>query len=131
MPRGWLGARTLLLGTGAIGLALGTAPAVAQEDADCLACHAPFQGPDERCAKCHEVEAIESPGRPRFHGALLERECSACHTDHEGRAAPRAIREFRHERLVLADGTKIGGGPVASVVAGASELVIGVCTAGS
>ena len=30
------------------------------------------------------------------------------------------IREFRHERLVLADGTKIGGGPVASVVAGAS-----------
>jgi hypothetical protein len=68
-------------------------------EADCLACHAPFQGPDERCAKCHEVEAIESPGRPRFHGALLERECSACHTDHEGRAAPRAIREFRHDLL--------------------------------
>ena len=41
-----------------------------------------------------------------------------------------AIREFRHERLVLADGTKIGGGPVAAVVAGASELAIGVCTAG-
>jgi hypothetical protein len=40
------------------------------------------------------------------------------------------IREFRHERLVLADGTKIGGGPVASVVAGASELAVGVCTAG-
>ena len=31
----------------------------------------------------------------------------------------------------LADGTKIGGGPVASVVAGASDLVVGVCTAGS
>lgn len=40
------------------------------------------------------------------------------------------IREFRHERLVLADGTKIGGGPVASVVAGARELAVGVCTAG-
>jgi hypothetical protein len=40
------------------------------------------------------------------------------------------IREFRHERLVLEDGTKIGGGPVASVVAGASHLAIGVCTAG-
>lgn len=40
------------------------------------------------------------------------------------------IREFRHERLVLADGTKIGGGPVASVVAGALHLVIGVCTVG-
>ncbi len=40
------------------------------------------------------------------------------------------IREFRHERLVLADGTQIGGGPVASVVAGAAHLVIGVCTVG-
>ncbi len=29
------------------------------------------------------------------------------------------IREFRHERLVLANGTRIGGGPVATVVAGA------------
>lgn len=41
------------------------------------------------------------------------------------------IREFRHERLVLADGTRIGGGPVAAVVAGASELAVGVCTAGA
>jgi hypothetical protein len=41
------------------------------------------------------------------------------------------IREFRHERLVLADGTKIGGGPVATVVAGAADLVVGVCTIGS
>jgi hypothetical protein len=41
------------------------------------------------------------------------------------------IREFRHERLVLADGTRIGSGPVATVVAGATELVVGVCTVGS
>ena len=40
------------------------------------------------------------------------------------------IREFRHERLVLADGTKIGGWPVATVVAGATDLVVGVCTVG-
>ena len=40
------------------------------------------------------------------------------------------IQEFRHERLVLADGIKIGGGPVATVVAGATELVVGVCTIG-
>lgn len=40
------------------------------------------------------------------------------------------IREFRHERLVLANGTRIGGGPVASVVAGATDLVVGVCTVG-
>ena len=41
------------------------------------------------------------------------------------------IREFRHERLILADGTKIGGGPVTAVVAGASELVVVICTVGS
>jgi hypothetical protein len=40
------------------------------------------------------------------------------------------IRDFRHERLVLADGTKIGGGPVTTVVAGATQLVVGVCTVG-
>lgn len=42
-----------------------------------------------------------------------------------------SIKEFRHERLVLANGTKIGGGPVATVVAGATDLVVGVCTIGS
>jgi hypothetical protein len=41
-----------------------------------------------------------------------------------------AIKEFRHERLVLVNGTRIGGGPVASVVAGANELAVGVCTVG-
>ncbi len=40
------------------------------------------------------------------------------------------VREFRHERVILADGTKIGGGPVASVVAGAAQLAASVCTAG-
>ncbi|HEY3343282.1 MAG TPA: vitamin B12 dependent-methionine synthase activation domain-containing protein [Anaerolineaceae bacterium] len=41
------------------------------------------------------------------------------------------IREFKHERVILANGAKIGGGPVAAVVAGAAELLIGVCTVGS
>ncbi|MGC8780889.1 MAG: hypothetical protein ACP5UQ_08505 [Anaerolineae bacterium] len=41
-----------------------------------------------------------------------------------------AIQEFQHERLVLVGGAKIGGGPVVSVVAGASHLVMAVCTAG-
>ncbi len=41
-----------------------------------------------------------------------------------------AIREVRHDRLLLATGTTLGGGPVAAVVAGAAELVIGVCTVG-
>jgi hypothetical protein len=41
-----------------------------------------------------------------------------------------SIREFRHDRLILADGTRIGGGPVADVTAGATELVVGVVTVG-
>lgn len=41
------------------------------------------------------------------------------------------IQEICHDRLVLAGGTRIGGGPVVSVVAGASELVVAVCTVGA
>jgi len=41
-----------------------------------------------------------------------------------------AIREFRHDRLVLANGVKIGGGPVTTVMAGARELIVGICTVG-
>lgn len=41
------------------------------------------------------------------------------------------IREFRHERLIVADGTRIGGGPVSEVMAGATHLVAAVVTAGS
>jgi hypothetical protein len=40
------------------------------------------------------------------------------------------IHEVRHDRLVVAGGVKIGGGPVVSVVGGASELVVAVCTIG-
>ena len=40
------------------------------------------------------------------------------------------IRGFRHERLILADGTRISGGPVAEVMAGATHLVTAVVTAG-
>jgi hypothetical protein len=41
------------------------------------------------------------------------------------------VREVRHEKVVLANGTKIGGGPVAAVVGGADDLVIAVCTVGA
>ena len=40
------------------------------------------------------------------------------------------VREIIHEQVVLQDGTRIGNGPVATVVAGASELILAVCTAG-
>ncbi|PWH19510.1 MAG: hypothetical protein DDG58_04910 [Ardenticatenia bacterium] len=41
------------------------------------------------------------------------------------------IREFRHDKVVLANGMRIGGGPVVRVVGGAQELVLAVCTIGA
>jgi len=41
-----------------------------------------------------------------------------------------AVERVLHERLELAGGTRIGSGPVASVVAGAEELYVALCTIG-
>lgn len=38
------------------------------------------------------------------------------------------IQKLLHDKLVLADGVRIGGGPVVSVVGGAEELIVAVCT---
>ena len=40
------------------------------------------------------------------------------------------IKELKHERVVLANGLKLGGGPVVTVIGGAEELVVAVCTIG-
>lgn len=41
------------------------------------------------------------------------------------------ITKILHEKLVLADGTRLGGGPVVEVMAGAAELIVAVCTIGA
>src|SRR5690606_1048152 len=41
------------------------------------------------------------------------------------------IAEYLHERIRLANGTRIGGGPVVEVVHGAEEIVVAVCTVGA
>lgn len=41
------------------------------------------------------------------------------------------IRKILHDKLVLADGVRIGGGPVVSVIGGAEELIVALCTVGS
>jgi hypothetical protein len=41
------------------------------------------------------------------------------------------VREIRHEKVILANGARMGGGPVAAVIGGADDLVIGVCTVGA
>lgn len=40
------------------------------------------------------------------------------------------IDSLLHERVILADGTRIGGGPVVEVVRGAEVLILAVCTVG-
>lgn len=40
------------------------------------------------------------------------------------------VQRLTHEKVVLADGTRLGGGPVVMVVGGAEELVVAVCTVG-
>ena len=41
------------------------------------------------------------------------------------------IEKFLHEKLVLADGTRLGGGPVTTVMGGAEQLIVAVCTVGA
>jgi hypothetical protein len=40
------------------------------------------------------------------------------------------IEQVMHDKLILAGNVRLGGGPVVSVVGGAAELMIAVCTAG-
>ena len=41
------------------------------------------------------------------------------------------VREFRHERVIMANGAVLTGGPIAQVMAGAEQLIVGVCTVGA
>ncbi|GIK43357.1 MAG: hypothetical protein BroJett011_71900 [Chloroflexota bacterium] len=40
------------------------------------------------------------------------------------------IQKIMHEKLVLANGVRIGGGPVVQVIGGAEELMVAICTVG-
>ena len=66
----------------------------------------------------------------------LRRRLSTVVEDMEAVAAPVAcygaypIERILHDRLELAGGTRIGCGPLTSVIAGAEELYVAVCTLG-
>ncbi|MEJ2620385.1 MAG: cytochrome c3 family protein [Candidatus Thiodiazotropha sp.] len=76
---------------------------------DCFACHTPFIGSQpEKCMACHKVSEIGikttkglSIGGEKksvaFHQNLVEEECVACHSDHNGVMAFRPISSFSHE----------------------------------
>lgn len=42
-----------------------------------------------------------------------------------------AVREFRHKQIILENGVKIAGGPVADVMGGSTILYVGFCTVGA
>jgi len=78
---------------------------------DCFTCHTPWRGSrSEKCAGCHEPEEIgrfDTQGRPiatpkkrvAFHQELRERDCVACHSEHQGVIPYRSLRSFSHELL--------------------------------
>lgn len=76
---------------------------------NCFACHSPFTGvSDARCATCHipseiglrstkGVVLVRKQSRVPFHQALIETNCTSCHSDHlvssPGQETP---RRFHH-----------------------------------
>jgi hypothetical protein len=87
-------------------------PAHARLANDCFACHAPFRGADSsRCIACHALSDIgrrttkgvaiaQRAGMTPFHQALAERDCLACHTEHQGSGfTQRSRKPFDHALL--------------------------------
>jgi hypothetical protein len=76
---------------------------------DCFACHTPFIGStSDKCINCHQVAEIgirTTNGEPiggekknvTFHQKLIEEDCVACHSDHNGVMVFRPISHFTHE----------------------------------
>jgi len=81
---------------------------------DCFACHTPFLGStSDKCVVCHKVEEIGlkttegvTIGGERknvaFHQQLVEEDCVACHSDHNGVMAFRPISRFSHQLVAVA-----------------------------
>ncbi len=79
---------------------------------DCFACHAPLRGASsKRCVACHALPDIglrTTQGAPlaqrtvktAFHQELIEQDCMACHSDHQGPLqTQRSRKPFSHALL--------------------------------
>jgi hypothetical protein len=83
---------------------------------DCFACHAPWRGAAARlCVDCHALPDIgvrATQGQPiavpssrgslraSFHQDLIQQDCMACHSDHQGSSLTRKSRKvFSHALL--------------------------------
>lgn len=83
-------------------------------EADCFACHRPFIGSRPgQCIQCHkpaEIGLVTTKGLAianerkltPFHQDLLELDCVACHSDHQGVKPFRPIGRFSHDLLKVA-----------------------------
>ena len=82
---------------------------------DCFACHDAWRGAaSPRCVECHataEVGLKTTKGVPiaagtlqaSFHQSLIEDDCMACHSDHQGpKLTKRSRKPFSHDLLKLA-----------------------------
>jgi hypothetical protein len=89
----------------------GTIEPHAEFASDCFACHTPFGGSEpERCIACHTLKEIgikSTQGEPirrteervPFHQQLIEADCVACHSEHQGVAPFRPASQFSHDLL--------------------------------
>lgn len=79
---------------------------------DCFACHAAWRGAStQRCTECHAVadvglkttKGVPIPTRTvkvSFHQELIEQDCMACHSDHQGpKLTKRSRKPFSHPLL--------------------------------
>lgn len=79
---------------------------------DCFACHAAWRGAStQRCTECHAVadvglkttKGVPIPARTvkvSFHQELIEQDCIACHSDHQGpKLTKRSRKPFSHALL--------------------------------
>ncbi len=82
-----------------------------QLDNECSACHDAFRGiSTTKCISCHQLENIgkdsTAPAQDRqlkekilFHDKLVVKECTNCHSDHQGLHPPVGVARFNHEFL--------------------------------
>ncbi|MCK4951699.1 MAG: cytochrome c3 family protein, partial [Gammaproteobacteria bacterium] len=79
---------------------------------DCFACHTPFlRSSPKNCMACHkpkEIGKLKTTGEKiikqadtvAFHQKLIEQDCVACHSDHQGLKVYRKIHHFSHQLVM-------------------------------
>lgn len=90
-------------------------PEHAELQSDCFACHTPFTGTSaQKCMVCHKPEDIgrkttagqtivKALSPVPFHQKLTNKNCQACHSDHEGVQRFHRTTKFDHGLLAKQD----------------------------